>query len=194
MVQPTLWGPAAWQMLFMCTWNCSKRNFSKLTHLVECTGELLPCCKCRNHFARNRLKVNRRTKGIPDEPRKMFYWLYCLKDEINKELRISSISFEDLTERCVYHGAVVDDVRIGDMLVIFAISANILEKHSLFIDMCELVADLLPLPSDSELVVHLRRIRSAFLVADTVKAARAARIERGLQPLTTGHYKSLVVD
>jgi hypothetical protein len=124
----------------------------------------------------------------------MFYWLYCLKDEINKELRTTSITFQDLTDRFIYNLGVVDDVKIGDMLVLFAISAHVLEKQSCFVEMCALLADIIPLPPDSELVSHLKHIRKVFLVSDTVKAAQAARIERGLKPLTAEHYKSFAID
>lgn len=126
----------------------------------------------------------------------MFYWLYCLKDEVNKnaDLRTRSISFEDLMQRCVFHGAVVDDVLVADTLVVFAVTAKDLGLSPRFVHMCALLSELLPLPQDSQLREHLARIREPFLVADTIKAARAARIERGLPCMTPQHYKTLLVE
>ena len=125
----------------------------------------------------------------------MFSWLYYLKDEVNKRGVVPprpSITFHELTERYVFHGAVVDDVELGDVLVLFAIGATVLKKEPLFVELCDLLVSLLPLPHDSELVRHLVCVDERSVVAHTVRAARAARIERGLTPLTAAHYKALV--
>ena len=108
--------------------------------------------------------------------------------------RIRSISFAELTERHVFHGPVVDEVRIADVLVIFSTSAHILQKHSVYMTMCEMLTELLPLASDSELLLHLSRIRPSFIVSDTIKAAQASSIEKGLSPLSVKHYKTLIDD
>ncbi len=192
MVEPTLWGPSTWQMLFMCTWNAPPHQMARLIRLVECIGELLPCDKCRRHFAANRTKVNRRAGKIPIDTKGMLFWLYCLKDEINKSLRKTSISYDELMNRCIFHGAVVDDVMIADTLVIFAISALDLRRVAEFLELCTLLTELLPVPHDAELKRYLPKVSETFLVSETVKVARACRVERGLQPLATTHYQSLI--
>lgn len=194
MVQPALWGPAAWQMLFACTWNCPDHLISDLRRLVEITGALLPCLKCRQHFARHVVRVDRRT-ARPVHPRDMLFWLWCLKDEVNRELRRPSIRYDDLTQRFIFHGGgVIDDVTLGDSLVIFAISATASNSNALFVELCSILANLLPLPDDSELRQHLQRIRASSVVAGAVRAARAARIERGFPELSRNHYVSMIDD
>jgi hypothetical protein len=89
---------------------------------------------------------------------------------------------------------VLDDVRCADMLVLFAINAHFLKRQVTFLRMCAHLQILLPLPEDSELVHHLSLIREAFIVADTVKAAAAARCERGFQSFKVDHYKSFAFD
>jgi hypothetical protein len=165
---------------------------ARLIRLVECIGELLPCDKCRRHFAANRTKVNRRAGKIPIDTKGMLFWLYCLKDEINKSLRKTSISYDELMNRCIFHGAVVDDVMIADTLVIFAISALDLRRVAEFLELCTLLTELLPVPHDAELKRYLPKVSETFLVSETVKVARACRVERGLQPLATTHYQSLI--
>lgn len=138
--------------------------------------------------------MNRRTKGPPSTPEEMFYWLYCLKDKINKDRKpsIPSIPFGELTTKYQYHGGLVDDIALGDTLMIFALGALACEKQAIFVDMCHVLSRLLPLPDDSELCMHLKRIRPSSIPIGVLKCARAARIERGFPTFDMAHYKELI--
>jgi hypothetical protein len=123
---------------------------------------------------------------------KMFYWLYCLKDEVNKQLKQHSLPFSELTDRFVYHGALIDDVRVADVLLAFATVSVELGREEEYVDLCGLLAHLLPVPSDSELVRRLPKVSANTVFEDTLRIARAARVERGFPPQNAAHYRAML--
>ena len=190
-MKPILWGPSVWQALFACAWACPAQRLDRLLALIQTqVPPLLPCAKCREHFARHVPRVNRRARGEPRDAEHAFRWLWYLKDEVNATLRRPSITLEDLTERYLLHGAIVDDVALGDTLVLLALSAHELQRDDVFVDLCQTLAVLLPLPHDSCLRKALAAITERPVVPAAVRAAKAARIERGLRPLTLSHYRA----
>ena len=190
MGNPSLWGPAAWEALFACAWACPKRELERLVAMVDATLATLPCKKCRRHALRARAEATRRLRGAIDCPQQMFRWLYLLKDEVNKSLGRPSPPMSDVTARYIFHSGVpVNDVALGDALVLFAVEA---ERDGLEIEfsvLCQSLGDLLPLPADSELRMLVGRVRPSYAVTAALRAARATRIERGFEPLGLAHYK-----
>lgn len=201
-MQPTLWGPALWQVLFACAWTCAAADFESLRTLaLDVLPLLLPCAKCRQHFVDNRSRVNRRARGEPRSADEMFRWLWFLKDEVNETVRreasrapprggVQSVPLARVRERYALHGGLVDDVLLGDTLVLVAIEAHREKRDELFLQLCALLARLLPLPKDSELRCHLENTTRGPIVNAALRAARGARVERGLPQLTLAHYKA----
>jgi hypothetical protein len=190
MGNPSLWGPPAWEALFACAWACPKREFHRLVATVDAMLATLPCKKCRRHAVRAKAEATRRLRGANDCPQQMFRWLYLLKDEVNKSLGRPSPPMADITARYMFHSGVpVNDVALGDALVSFAVDAEREGMDVEFSALCKAFADLLPLPADSELRMHVGKVRPSYAVAATLRAARATRIERGFPPLTLAHYK-----
>lgn len=193
MVKPTLWGPSLWQTMFACAWTCSGKHVTHLLNLVlRQIPLLLPCEKCRLHFIETSRTATRRAGGEPCTSEDVFRWLYFLKDEVNKLNRQRTpVTLDDVTERHCFHGGIVDDVALGDALVLVALNAHKMERDAIFVDMCQNLARLLPLPSDSELIQKLKCIQEKPIVPATVRAAKAARVERGLSVLTLPHYRTI---
>ena len=214
-MNPKVWGPAFWQTLFACTWNCGRAKFEILSSfLFQQTPLLLPCEKCRKHFLENKAEVDRKSGGVPKTPEQAFRWLWHLKDRVNyisHAVSISSyvyrgrpgprthtsprhpmtISLDDLTLRYAFHGAVVDEVLLGDLLVIVVLEARGLERDAVFMEFCNSLVALLPLPEDSHLLRALRVCAERRpIVRNALLAARAARIERGLRVYGLAHYRS----
>ena len=190
-MEPALWGPAIWQVMFSCAWCCSSANFPVLrAFILEQMPMLIPCARCRQNFARHLNRVHKRAKGEPRSADHAFRWLWYLKDEVNLQLGRKSIRFDELVGRYVLHGGIVDDVVLGDTLVLLAISARASERDDLFIALCETLSTLLPLPADSEFLRHARCVQRPVVQA-AVRVARAARIERGLKPLVLAHYMAV---
>ena len=190
-MQPTLWGPATWDVMFACAWTCKKADFKLLSHTIfTLLPSLLPCSTCRDHFRANVRLVHKRNGGAPTTPYGMVRWLWHCKDAVNKSLHQPSAPFTVVTDRLEFHGGVVDDVRVGDVLVFFAMSAKENRKNSAFIELCRAIATLLPGPEDSELRRTLRAVREP-IVTSAVFAAQAARIERGYPRMTLKHYQRM---
>lgn len=191
-MKPALWGPALWQALFACAWACKPEQEAQLRDLVvRLLPALLPCKLCRDHFKDKRHEVSRQAKVEPHSASEVFRWLYYLKHEVNKTKRQKSISLDDFTLRYALHGPVVDDVLLGDALVLVAIDAHTRRLDDKFLELCAVLATLLPIAHDAELrralLVSRRPIRAA-----AVHAAQAARVERGLPTLTENHYATIV--
>lgn len=198
-MQPTLWGPVVWQVMFACAWHCPKAHLDTLVEfLLVQTPLLLPCAKCRHHFATHVPRVHRRSGGLPTTAAGAFRWLWFLKDEVNKTLHRPSVPLKDITQRFVLHGGLVDEVALGDVLVLMALEATHLKRETVFVHFCGALDVLLPLAPDSQLRLALRAfvdgagtLRSIpALPTSMVRVARAARVERGLPSLTLAHYRS----
>lgn len=195
-MKPALWGPALWQALFACAWHCDAASLPRLRALLlQQVPLLLPCAKCRAHFAAHKPRVDRRAKGEPRSPEHAFRWLWYLKDEVNATLGRRSVPLDDVTERHVFHGGLVDDVALGDALVLVALEAKHLGREAVFADFCASLCALLPLPCDAELTRALCDGPPASrVVTFALRAASAARVERGLRTLSLAHYKAVAED
>lgn len=188
-MNPYLWGPGLWQALFACAWAAKPAAGQALRRLIlDLLPLLLPCEKCILHFLKKHSVVTLRVKGEPDTPERAFRWLWNLKNEINGTLHVRSIGIDDLAQRFLFHGPVVDDVLLGDSLVFLAMGAHASRRDDLFLEFCGILGSLLPLAEDSELLMALRGMKRP-IVAGAVRAAKAARIERGLQVFNHAHYK-----
>ena len=194
MTNPVLWGPAIWQAMLASAWHCAPHNVPMLTDmLLRLVPLLLPCAKCRAHFAKHRPIVARRARGEPKTAGHAFRWIWFLKDQVNRTLSQRSISLDDLTERFALQGAVIEDVLLGDALVFMALEARALDRDALFLEFCAALHVLLPLPHDSQLRAVLACARRP-IVPCALAAARAARVERGVPELGLARYKAVDTD
>ena len=67
MTNPVLWGPAVWQAMLASAWHCAPHNVPVLTDLLlRLVPLLLPCAKCRAHFAVHRPIVMLRARRAQD--------------------------------------------------------------------------------------------------------------------------------
>lgn len=190
-MNPYLWGPALWQALFACAWVAKPTAGKTLRRLIlELLPLLLPCDKCVAHFLKKHARVTSKVKGEPDTPERAFRWLWNLKNEVNVAAHVRSIGMDDLAQRYLFHGPIVDDVLLGDSLVFVAMGAHESGRDDFFVEFCGILGSLLPLPEDSELLMALRTMKRP-VVAGAVRAAKAARIERGLPEFNHSHYKCM---
>lgn len=196
-MQPALWGPGVWHIMFVCAYNATSTSsiaFDKLCNLIlQKIPLLIPCGECRRLYrekhkaaATNRMG----TKRLPTNPHEMLYWLYLLRDEVNKSVFRSqnasavvpntlSPTFKDVSDRFLLKGNVVDAICVGDTLVLLAIAAKELKEENTFIDLCVLLQDLLPLPKQSAQLQALRAIEASknttAVVAYAYRVCRATR-------------------
>lgn len=193
-MQPFLWGPGLWQAVFACAWVCRTQHVPALRDLLlRLLPVLLPCERCRFHFIEKKAKVKRRAGGEPRDSRTAFRWLYYVKDEVNRTKACRSPPIADVETKYALHGPVVDDVLLGDALVLVALDAQERAVATLCAEFCATLAMLLPLPNDSELRTRLSKVNMARpIVPQVVAAAHAARVERGLPTLSLKEYLDIV--
>lgn len=187
-MQPTLWGPGLWHLLFSIAWNAT--DLDKLTRVVfYFVPQLLPCFKCQDHYVENHAVLKRRY-GEPRTCKEVFHWLYKLKDEVNKQTKMGSIPFKEFQDRYRLHGGRMDDVLVGDTLILMAIHAEDTGEGELFVEFCAVLAELLPLPEDSELVTTMKRVRRP-VVTHAYRMCKNTRIEHGIAYPTLIHIRDM---
>lgn len=177
-MQPSLWGPGVWHIMFVCAYNAtttSSMKFDKLCDLIlKKIPLLIPCGECRRlyrekHKAAATNRMERKT--LPTNAQEMLYWLYLLRDEVNKSVFRSqhastivpstlSPTYKDVSDRFLLRGNIVDEICVGDTLVLLAIAAKELKEENTFIDLCILLQDLLPLPKQSAQLQALRAMNA----------------------------------
>lgn len=189
-MQPTLWGPPLWQTLLAMAYHCPLKNLVHFHRMVDVQlASILPCKKCRDHMSRPKMRKHIHPLACPEDAVTM---IWNMHNEVNKSLGRKSVEEEDVLQRLEYHGGLLDDVALGDALVMMAIDANTRHVDDIFIQFCATLKLLLPLPEDS---TFLMRVAPAGrpIVAHAVRAVRAARAERGLPEYPATHYKRLAV-
>ena len=189
-MQPKIWGPPLWQALVACAYHCPPEDredfWTLLTHHVPLA---LPCGKCREHAASTLPSLRRhRLRGAAPPALEAVAWVWYLHDRVNRTLGRVSIDREDLEERLAYHDGLLDEVALADVLVMMAVDAQYRRVEDVYAAFCEALLPLLPLPSDSQLRARIAPV-SRPIVAHAVRAARAARAERGLRLRDAAHYR-----
>lgn len=195
MVNPTLWGPHTWNILFACAWVCPKKKMERLIRL--CTvlvPELLPCEKCRNHYKRKSKRAADAKVPRLEDPTDVFLWLWHLKQQTHSHAS-QNILFPHLCQRYTFHGPLFSDVAVADVLVLFAFHAESLGMHDQFRDMCAILHELLPTADDAELKLGLADVTSGKKITlAAMRIARQTRIEHGLPTQTAAHYKRIATE
>ena len=103
---------------------------------------------------------------------------------------MGSLPFSEFEDRYKLHGGRMDDVLVGDTLILMAIHAEDHGEADLFVDFCTLLSDLLPLPEDSELVKTMKRVRRP-VVTHAYRLCKNTRIEHGIAYPTLTHIRKM---
>lgn len=177
-----VWGPPLWKALFVAARFSSRQDV--LEHLLlDVLRYILPCDKCCENYVTHLPRVKRRAKG-----RDNVYWLFCMKDEVNKLLNVPSIKHEQLLMRLDFHGPVVDEAEFCDVVCVMAIKAEARGRSEEFVEFCHAMAEMLPFPSDSQTRALLAAVQPRTAITGAVRAAQAARVERGFPKKTRAQY------
>lgn len=182
-------------MLFSCAWEYREddENLASLKELIRRTCAILPCQECRNHYEKNQMKASRRLGRDIHNGSDVFEWLYWLKDEVNRsQRRKSHISLYTLRSIYTFHGPYVDEVKLADALVCFAMFSKEKGETQEFNDLCHTIHSVLPVARDSQFLQHLKGINPTATLTGSVRCAQAARAERGVPVLSLQHYRRSV--
>lgn len=173
-----------WQIMLCCAW--SNADDDRLYRLfMDLVGPMLPCKRCRDSYPKH---VRKLASGTRHD---WFKWVYRVKDKVNQSLYTKSIDFEDLQLRYELHENALDDVAVGDLLVLLSLDAHDRDEDDTFVEFCLQLACLLSLPRDSQMLQALASV-SRPIVNSALRVSRAARVERGLAPLPLRHFKSIM--
>jgi len=186
-MNPTLWGPALWQALFVAAWGCDRAGLPILLHLIrDLLPHMIPCEKCRKHFGATLRHADQKMEKTPvNTAERAFEWLWHMKDFVNRKLGMKSIAFQSLTERYAFQVGLLDEVAFSDAMVLVALHAQQQQLQDVFTRWCHAWASLLP-----PLSASLWRAQKP-IVASAVRMARDARAARGLPVLPRSHYERM---
>ena len=117
-IDPNVWGPAFWDILFYITFNVNvskqHQNIHSLFHLLEI---MLPCSQCRRHYAVYKKQVPAITNVRKDKKNSASMWLWIIHDMVNQNLGKICISYDKLEKKQHSLTCIVSDFMIFDIVV-----------------------------------------------------------------------------
>lgn len=198
-MHPNLWGPAFWQLLFVCSYACHADQIAALRALVlDLVPPLIPCKTCRGHYLKNIPYAKRRASGSSRQPlatpRQVLHFLWHMKDRVNLQLQQRSVDLAVVVSRFEFHGPAVDEVRAADTLMVLSLWAHTRddddETSNVFVAFCMHLSVLLP---RGALQASLARLEpTPTVVAGMLRAARSVRSAHGASPKPRRHYEDLL--
>lgn len=124
-MDPNVWGPALWDMLFFITFNVDLTTHifevQTLFHLLEV---ILPCSHCRRHYAIFKKQVPPTTVIKKSSPQSAAAWLWVIHDMVNQNLGKICISFEKLVQKHKSFSCIVSDLNIIDSFMFMWFSSK----------------------------------------------------------------------
>lgn len=193
-MNPVVWGPVLWRMLFCIAWNSVQDDMALVRELfVVLLPRLLPCHDCRFHMLSHKDDVDRAAgvrKSGPRNPTQAFRWLYHLKDAVNRKTTppVRSISMDDLLSRYRFFDvSATNEVELADVLVLVAMEAASLGREKDYDRFCAVVAILLP--ASASFKRSLSECGAQDVIEHAARVADTMRQEAGLPTLTLEHYK-----
>lgn len=197
---PYLWGPVTWQTLFTLAYTCAEADYAALRTLVfDLLPHLLPCTGCRTNAlaadGRPGITYRRALKKIgPGRPRtstRMLAFLHQLKEEVNHETRAPKdfLTPARLQNRLAFLAGEIDEVRLADALVLYAISAERRAEEARFVEMLRALYTLLP---EGALRQWLAKPAAYDAVIVALRAAHAVRSVHGRDTFDLSHYESFL--
>lgn len=88
---PRVWGPAFWEVIHTVAANfpCRPTERHKREHLAfyRLFARMLPCARCRSHFA-TLLKTKKYglTREVVESRKSLFRWTVCVHDAVSRNL------------------------------------------------------------------------------------------------------------
>lgn len=191
-MRPSLWGPAIWKLMFVCTWNVCEANAEIVRHLLlHIIPTIIPCATCAKHYKDSIPEVNRRAKGRPGTRDHSFRWCWYMKDAVNRRLGVTSIHLQDFAERFFLYGVSINEVEVADVLVLVALKARDDNKDEVFLEFCDTLYRLLPIDKSTVFMYYLKHAERP-IVTSTLRLARATREFHGMTVEDLAKYKATV--
>lgn len=115
-MEPAIWGPKMWDVLFSCAFRLPRERAIELFGVMK---DLIPCPRCRRHYQSHHERVAIGT--TQDAP---FRWLWTIRDMVNQTLGQRSLAFTQLELR---HRTLSAPISAFDVLDCMAVMALVLD-------------------------------------------------------------------
>ena len=113
-MNPSVWGPATWDLLFGLSYRCKETHCQDLCLLYRYMEYVLPCDDCRTSLTEYRKLVT--CKLCEKTPETCVVWLWTVHDLVNQKLGKICVSLDDLTARHTTLYATTSEFAIWDVL------------------------------------------------------------------------------
>ena len=94
-LDPEIWGPLFWDMLFMISFRANESCNTHLHKLLQLLDFVIPCSDCRKSY----MLFRQNEVSIPttyEDPLWAAKWIWVVHDYVNQKLSKPCISFEVL--------------------------------------------------------------------------------------------------
>lgn len=120
-IDPNVWGPPLWDMLFTFTFK-SKAKVSTFQTLFVLLDKIIPCQHCRRNYTIYRKQVQPTT--FVRDGTSACQWLWTIHDMVNQKLGKICISFDALQKRHKSTMMLTNDFVIVDLLAMMERSVS----------------------------------------------------------------------
>ena len=115
-LDPEVWGPFFWDMLFMIAFRAQKEDADKLHRLLQLLDYVIPCSDCRKSY----MLFRQNEVQIPSSHQDELWaakWLWVVHDYVNQKLNKPCITFEILRRRHAAFTFILHDIVLLDLFV-----------------------------------------------------------------------------
>ena len=125
-MDPNVWGPPLWDMLFTICFKVPKTSetIADLQQLFVLLEKVIPCSNCRRSYAMYRKEVKPTSSIRTSDANSAAVWLWTIHDMVNQKLGKICISFDKLQKRHASTTFITHDVVVLDILTIFALASK----------------------------------------------------------------------
>ena len=139
-MDPNIWGPPLWDMLFTFCFKCPPESVSKLQLLFSLLEITLPCSNCRRSYATYRKQLAPITSIADGGPLASAIWLWTIHDMVNQKIGKICITFDKLEKRYTAFDFLTSDFSVIDVLCLLMYGAKLKRRH---LDFVRCVSELL---------------------------------------------------
>ena len=139
-MDPNIWGPPLWDMLFTFCFKCSPNAIPTLQHLFSLLETAIPCSNCRRSYAAYRKELLPITSIASGGHLASAIWLWTIHDMVNQKIGKICITFDKLEKRYTAFDFLTSDFSVIDVLCIIVYGAKLKRRH---IEFVRCVGDLL---------------------------------------------------
>ena len=134
-IDPNIWGPPMWNMLFTFAFALREDSLVPLQRLFLLLEHLLPCAECRRSYIVFRARLDPGALITLSDSNSAAKWLWSIHDMVNQKLGKLAIGYEQLETRFHIFGCMTSDQHVLHILSLICIqfSSRKKEKVEMFV-------------------------------------------------------------